>query len=92
MTQIIGVTSVDCMPSADKTVHNRELEWLPLIVWVRELWETDLMWPPELSGGNQREAAGPAGLVRSMCKGSLAPTWRVHWKLSKLIHHGVWDP
>ena len=77
VTQVIGVTSVDCMPSADKTAHNRDLQWLPLIGWARELPVTDLMWPLDLSGGKQREAAGPAGLVRSMCKGILAPTWRM---------------
>lgn len=43
VTRVIGVTSVDCMPSADKTVRNRELQWLLLIVWVRELQGTDLM-------------------------------------------------
>lgn len=50
VTQVIGVTSVDHMPSADKTVHNRELQWLPLIVWVGELLGADPVWPPNSLG------------------------------------------
>lgn len=74
VTQVIGVTFVDCMPSADKTVRNRELCVLPWIVWVRELPGTDPAWPPNSLGVTQGEAAGPAGPVGSKCKCILAPT------------------
>lgn len=77
VTQVIGVISVDYMPNADKTVHNRELCALPLIVWARELLGTDSSWAPQLSGVTQGEAAGPAGPVGNKCKSILAPTWRM---------------
>lgn len=59
VTRVIGVTSADCMPSADKTVYNRELRVLPLIGGVRELLGTDPVWP-QLSGGDPGRGSWPS--------------------------------
>lgn len=56
VTQVIGVISVDCMPNADKTVRNRELCALPLIVWVKALTQHG----PQLSGGTPGRGSGPS--------------------------------
>lgn len=77
VTRVIGVTSVDCTPSAGKTVCNRELRVLPLIVGARELLGTDPVCGPSSLGVTQAEAAGPAGPAGNKCKGILAFVWRM---------------